>query len=56
LVGEHINFSIPAPPVPLKTGEFRAPRAPPPQEKKRFADLAEEIDLYVLKEIGVDRW
>ncbi|MBN1761834.1 MAG: hypothetical protein JW878_01975 [Methanomicrobia archaeon] len=24
--------------------------------KKRFADLADEIDLYVLKEIGVGRW
>jgi ACT domain-containing protein len=24
--------------------------------KDRFADLAEEIDLFVLKEIGVDRW
>jgi len=24
--------------------------------KERFADLADEIDLYVLKEIGVGRW
>jgi hypothetical protein len=24
--------------------------------KDRFADLAEDIDLFVLKEIGVDRW
>jgi hypothetical protein len=24
--------------------------------KARFGELAEEIDLYVLKEIGVDRW
>lgn len=24
--------------------------------KKRFADLADDIDLYVLKEIGVGRW
>jgi hypothetical protein len=24
--------------------------------KKRFADLADEIDLYVIKEIGVGRW
>ena len=24
--------------------------------KKRFADLADEINLYVIKEIGVGRW
>ena len=24
--------------------------------KKRFADLADDIDLYILKEIGVGRW